>query len=161
MKKSLVILCIMILLVCGCESKENDNAKTTRNTTSISTTTEISTSTSTTTNVIVNEATTVKSSSTTKKTTTKTTTTKSTPTTKKTTACREKKFNKKYTYAYKTNEECMKKGNEAFLDISDNVNKDVFAYNCRLIKDECGTSWYGAYFYVYNQDTHKEEEFYY
>lgn len=100
------------------------------------------------------------STSTTTSTTTKLTTMTKTIVKQTTIICCEKKFDKKYSYAYKTKEECMKKGNEAFLDISDNINKEVFAYNCRLIKDECGNSWYGAYFYVYNRNTSKEEVYY-
>lgn len=151
MKKSLIILCMLVLLVSGCESKKENN-----NSTTSSTSTTVSTSTSTTTS----ETTTTKQaeSTTTKKTTT---TTKKTTTKATTTACRAKKFDKKYTYVYKTEDECNKAGNQAFLDVSDNVNPEVFVYSCRKIKDECGTEWYGVYFYVYNTKTNKEEEFNY
>lgn len=151
MKKSLIILCMLVLLVSGCESKKENN-----NSTTSSTSTTVSTSTSTTTS----ETTTTKQdeSTTTKKTTT---TTKKTTTKATTTACRAKKFDKKYSYVYKTEEECKKGGNKAFLDVSDNINPDVFVYACRKITDECGTEWYGVYFYVYNDTTSKEEEFNY
>lgn len=141
MKRYLILLCTLTFIICGCE-KKNSNIKdidVSSSTTSSTTTSTTTTTTSTT------------STSRTEKTTTK----------KKTTACREKKFDKKYSYAYKTKKECMKEGNLAFLDISDNINKDVFAYDCRQIKDECGNTWYGAFFYIYNQKTSKEEEFYY
>ncbi len=142
MKRYLILLCTLTFIICGCE-KKNSNIKDI----DVSSSTTSSTTTSTTTTTTTSTT----STSRTEKTTTK----------KKTTACREKKFDKKYSYAYKTKKECMKEGNLAFLDISDNINKDVFAYDCRQIKDECGNTWYGAFFYIYNQKTSKEEEFYY
>jgi len=142
MKRYLILLCTLTFIICGCE-KKNSNIKDI----DVSSSTTSSTTTSTTTTTTTSTT----STSRTEKTTTK----------KKTTACREKKFDKKYSYAYKTKKECMKEGNLAFLDISDNINKDVFAYDCQQIKDECGNTWYGAFFYIYNQKTSKEEEFYY
>ncbi len=143
MKRYLIVLCALTFIICGCEKKNSDIKDVDVSSSTTSSSTSITTTTSTT--------------STTEKTTIK----EKTTTTKKTTACRVKKFDKKYSYAYKTKKECMKEGNLAFLDISDNINKDVFAYDCRQIKDECGNTWYGAFFYVYNQKTSKEEEFYY
>lgn len=145
------ILFISMLVITGCENKKEENKTTTSSTsTTIGTS---STSTSTTTQTTTKESTTTKS--------TKTTTTKKTTTKATTTACRAKKFDKKYSYVYKTEEECKKGGNKAFIDVSDNINHDVFVYACRKITDECGTDWYGVYFYVYNHTTNKEEEFNY
>lgn len=152
MKRILIILSILCLFTCGCENKKNDENKVTSSSTTMSTTTTKSTTSS---NQTTSESKTTTSTKQEKMTTTNKTTKK------QTTACRSKKFNKKYSYAYKTKDECMKQGNLAFLDISDNVNKEVFAYDCTLIKDECGVEWYGVHFYVYNRNTSKEEIFYY
>lgn len=60
---------------------------------------------------------------------------------------------------YTTFEECKKEGNNAFFYITDNVDKRVFSYNCSAITDECGTTWYGVYFYIWEND--KEKILYY
>lgn len=62
---------------------------------------------------------------------------------------------------YDTYEVCRKKGNEAFLNVADNINPDIFAYDCEEITDECGNKYYGIYFYVYNHEKSIEEKFYY
>lgn len=85
---------------------------------------------------------------------------KESTTTKATTKfCTSKKFNQKYSYVYTTFEECKKEGNNAFFYITDNVDKRVFSYNCSAITDECGTNWYGVYFYIWEND--KEKILYY
>ena len=65
--------------------------------------------------------------------------------------CTSKKFDKKYSYAYDTKEVCIKEGNNAFNNISDNVDSDVFAYSCKEILDECGKTWYGVIFYKWSE----------
>lgn len=148
MKKSLIILLMLVLLVSGCESKKETSDTITSSTTTSTTTTKETTDVSETSIT----TTTIESTTTTKK----TTTTKAT-----TTACRAKVFDKSYTYVYETESECQKQGNTNFLYVSDYINSKVFVYNCRKITDECGTVWYGVYFMVYNTDTNKKEEFNY
>ena len=65
--------------------------------------------------------------------------------------CTSKKFDKKYSYSYDTKEVCIKEGNNAFNNISDNVDSDVFAYSCKEILDECGKTWYGVIFYKWSE----------
>lgn len=65
--------------------------------------------------------------------------------------CTSKKFDKKYSYVYDTKEVCVKEGNNAFNNISDNVDSDVFAYSCKEILDECGKTWYGVIFYKWSE----------
>ena len=103
------------------------------------------------TTTVKNESTTTKAK-TYNKTTTKVTTTTTIVTTK---SCTPKKFNQKYSYVYTTFEECKKEGNNAFFYITDNVDKRVFSYNCSVITDECGTTWYGVYFYIWENDREK------
>lgn len=65
--------------------------------------------------------------------------------------CTSKKFDKKYSYVYDAKEVCVKEGNNAFNNISDNVDSDVFAYSCKEILDECGKTWYGVIFYKWSE----------
>ena len=78
-----------------------------------------------------------------------------TTTTATTKSCTPKKFNQQYSYVYTTFEECKKEGNNAFFYIADNVDNRVFSYNCSAIKDECGSTWYGVYFYIWENDREK------
>lgn len=61
--------------------------------------------------------------------------------------CTPKKFNGTYSYAYSTMEECKREGNNLFMDITEDDNSDIFSYGCRQIVDECGTTYYGVFFY--------------
>lgn len=70
--------------------------------------------------------------------------------------CTPKKFKNKYSYVYETNEECMNKGNDAFLYIADNVNSEIFTYGCEEIVDECGKTWYGVYFNTWENNDAKK-----
>ena len=65
--------------------------------------------------------------------------------------CTSKKFDKKYSYVYDAKEVCVKEGNNAFNNISDNVDSAVFAYSCKEILDECGKTWYGVIFYKWSE----------
>ena len=78
-----------------------------------------------------------------------TTTTQAT-TTKKT--CTSKKFKKKFTYVYKTKEECKKSGNNDFNNITDTIDDTIFSYGCEAIKDDCGDTWYGVVFYKWSEE---------
>ena len=64
--------------------------------------------------------------------------------------CQAKKFSQKYSYVYSDHDTCMKQGNIAFFDISDNVNSSVFAYDCEEIVDDCGDKYWGVYFWIYD-----------
>lgn len=61
--------------------------------------------------------------------------------------CTPKKFDNTYSYVYTTQEECMKGGNIAFLEITEDETSDIFSYECQKIIDECGTTYYGVIFY--------------
>lgn len=103
------------------------------------------------TNTVKNENTTTKVKTHNKSTTKVITTT----TIAKTKPCTPKKFNQKYSQVYTNFEECKKEGNNAFFYITDNVDNRVFSYNCSAIKDECGSTWYGVYFYIWENDREK------
>jgi len=60
--------------------------------------------------------------------------------------CTPKKFSNTYTYYYSTLEVCNKEGNNAFFEISDNVDDTIFTFGCEEIKDDCGDTYYGVYF---------------
>ena len=62
-------------------------------------------------------------------------------------ACTPKKFDNTYSYVYPTQDECKTGGNLAFMDITEDGTSDIFAYGCREIVDECGTTYYGVIFY--------------
>ena len=63
--------------------------------------------------------------------------------------CVEKNFSQTYSYIYPTYDECINNGNWAFFEISETVDYEVFAYGCEQIEDECGNTYYGVYFNVY------------
>ena len=67
--------------------------------------------------------------------------------------CTPKKFQEKYKYFYATEEECHKEGEStAFFDITDNVDSRVFTINCDKIVDDCGTTWYGVSYNIYDPE---------
>ena len=66
--------------------------------------------------------------------------------------CESKKFSQKYSYVYETKDVCVKEGNLAFFEISDNVDTDVFSYDCKEIVDDCGQKWYGVIFYKWSEE---------
>lgn len=66
--------------------------------------------------------------------------------------CESKKFSKKYSYVYETKDVCVKEGNLAFFEISDNVDTDVFSYGCEEIVDDCGQKWFGVIFYKWSEE---------
>lgn len=155
MKKILIMLLVCILLT-GCGDKDKSESK--KESKNITVERKENTKKESKTSSDAKNTTTVKNESTTtkaktyNKTTTKVTTTTTIVTTK---SCTPKKFNQKYSYVYTTFEECKKEGNNAFFYIVDNVDNRVFSYNCSVIKDECGSTWYGVYFYIWENDREK------
>ena len=160
MKKILIMLLVCILLT-GCGAKDKTVSK--KKTKNITTEEKENTKKEGTTSSDAKKTTTEKKESTTTKAKTSSVTTSKTvnttvviTTTNATTkSCTPKKFNQKYSYVYTTFEECKKEGNNAFFYITDNVDKRVFSYNCSVITDECGTTWYGVYFYIWENDREK------
>ena len=72
--------------------------------------------------------------------------------------CTAKKFSEKYKYFYATEDECKKESqNTAFFDITDNVDDRVFTVNCEKIVDDCGTTWYGVSYNIYDPE-HSDRE---
>lgn len=67
-------------------------------------------------------------------------------------SCTAKKFDKKYSYVYKTKDECVSKGNNAFMEVYENIDNKVFTYGCSEIVDDCGDTWYGVYFNRFTED---------
>lgn len=155
MKKILIMLLVCILLT-GCGDKDKSESK--KESKNITVERKENTKKESKTSSDAKNTTTVKNESTTtkaktyNKTTTKVITTTTMAATK---SCTPKKFNQKYSYVYTTFEECKKEGNNAFFYINDNVDKRVFSYNCSAIKDECGSTWYGVYFYIWENDREK------
>lgn len=66
--------------------------------------------------------------------------------------CRPKKFERKYSFVYETEEECLHEGNNDFFYVSDNINPDIFTYGCEAKKDECGTTWYIVTFNTWDDE---------
>lgn len=75
--------------------------------------------------------------------------------------CTPKKFDKTYSYVYEDEETCMKEGNNAFFEVSDNIDDSIFTYGCEEIVDDCGTTWYGVYFNYYDYSSSSVEQVYY
>ena len=73
--------------------------------------------------------------------------------------CTPKKFAKNYKYFYATKEECTKESQStAFFDIVDNIDSRVFTVNCDEIVDDCGTTWYGVSYNIYDPDNSTRED---
>ena len=67
------------------------------------------------------------------------------------TTCVSKKFNEKYKYVYEDEKTCHKEGEStAFFDITDNVDDRVFTINCDKIVDDCGKTWWGVSYNIYD-----------
>lgn len=155
MKKILIMLLVCILLT-GCGTKDKRESKKESKNITVERKETIKKESKTSydaknTTTVKNESTTTKAK-TYNKTTTKVITTTTIATTK---SCTPKKFDQKYSYVYTTFEECKKEGNNAFFYITDNVDNRVFSYNCSAIKDECGSTWYGVYFYIWENNREK------
>lgn len=142
MKKKLLIIIAMMLLVVGCAnenkkenvSKDNNSPKeTVTDTNKKDDTTDTNKEENGTNTQPTNEA--VDNTQT------------SSPAPAPTPTCTPKKFNGTYSYAYSTMEECKREGNNLFMDITEDDNSDIFSYGCRQIVDECGTTYYGVFFY--------------
>lgn len=67
--------------------------------------------------------------------------------------CTPKKFDRNYSFVYQTEDECMHKGNNDFLYVTDNINPEIFTYSCEAKKDECGTTWYIVVFNTWDNET--------
>lgn len=150
-----LIMCLMIVgCLCGCDKKEENKPEETSTTTTSKVITpdqpteKIKETSTTTTTVKTTKKTTEKTTKATTTTVAPTTTTVAEPTTTAA-QCKSKKFSNKYSYVYKTFEECKKQGNYAFFDVVDNVDSSVFVYECDLIKDDCGEEFYGVSFMAY------------
>ncbi len=73
--------------------------------------------------------------------------------------CTEKQFNEKYKYVYDTLEECHKEGEStAFFDIVDNYDDRVFTINCDEIIDECGNTYYGVSYNIYDPENSTRDD---
>ena len=70
--------------------------------------------------------------------------------------CTPKKFSGTYSYVYETKEACQKNGNNDYFTVLDTINSEVNAYGCDEIIDDCGTTYYGVFFYVYEDDMQKK-----
>ncbi len=134
---NITLILLVVMSLCGCKNETKESSEEPSTTVSLptSTTTSITTSTST-----ISK------------------TTKTTTTTEK---CTPKKFDHPYTYVYETEEECKKKYETNIFDVMNDVNSEVFAGNYRKITDDCGKTWYGVYFYTYDDKNSKEVEWYY
>lgn len=75
--------------------------------------------------------------------------------------CVSKKFEQIYSYVYETEEECQNKGYNAFYEIADHVNENVFTFGCEKIVDECGDTWYGVYYNIYDSVEEQIKKVYY
>lgn len=65
--------------------------------------------------------------------------------------CVSKKFDEKYKYVYEDEKTCHKEGEStAFFDITDNVDDRVFTINCDKIVDDCGKTWWGVSYNIYD-----------
>lgn len=132
------VICLFMLCGCGTED-EKDSKKTTTTTSSTTISTTITTSKK-------------QIFTTTKKKTTTTTKKKTTTTKKKTTTTSCKKFSKTYSYFYDTKEACNKNIDRVFLDVSDNIDDSIFTAGCEMIVDNCGDTYYGMYFNVWDSE---------
>ena len=138
--KNIIVILLLLLLITGCNNKEDKNKTEEVKSTNV-TTEKVSSSTTTT-------QTTTKMAPTSTKTTT--TTTKKITTTTTSKKCTPKKFNKKYTYVYKTKEECDKNGINDYYYLYDNeIIKELYYYGCDKIVDECGDTYYGVHFVIW------------
>lgn len=70
--------------------------------------------------------------------------------------CTPKKFSGTYSYVYENKEACQKNGNNDYFTVLDTINSEVNAYGCDEIVDDCGTTYYGVFFYVYEDDMQKK-----
>ena len=158
MKKELLILIAMMLLVVGCAnenkkenvSKDNNSPKeTVTDTNKKDDTTDTNKEEKTDTNKEENADTKKEENGTNTQSTNEVVdnTQTSSPAPAPTPTCTPKKFNGTYSYAYSTMEECKREGNNLFMDITEDDNSDIFSYGCRQIVDECGTTYYGVFFY--------------
>ena len=58
-------------------------------------------------------------------------------------------------------EECIKEGYNAFYEITEHVNENVFTFGCDEIKDECGKTWYGVSYNIYDSVEDQIKKVYY
>lgn len=74
-------------------------------------------------------------------------------------ACTPGNFDEAYSYYYATLDECTRESQStAFFDITDNIDDRVFTVNCDEIVDECGTTWYGVSYNIYDPANSTRED---
>lgn len=142
MKKILILLLAVFLCLTGCEDKKQDTPVTPKASEETVATPE---ATEPSENVTPTEPTQVE--------------TPVEPTQAETPAaptCTPKKFSGTYSYVYETKEACQKNGNNDYFTVLDTINSEVNAYGCDEIVDDCGTTYYGVFFYVYEDDMQKK-----
>ena len=75
--------------------------------------------------------------------------------------CVSKKFNQNYSYVYETQEKCNEEGYNAFNEVSENINPEVFTFGCDEIIDDCGKTWYGVSYNIYDSVEEQIKKVYY
>ena len=137
MKKILILLLAVFLCLTGCEDKKQDTPVTPKaSEETVATPEETPEAAEPSENVTPTEPTQVE--------------TPAAPT------CTPKKFSGTYSYVYETKEACQKNGNNDYFTVLDTINSEVNAYGCDEIVDDCGTTYYGVFFYVYEDDMQKK-----
>lgn len=146
MKKILILLLAVFLCLTGCEDKKQDTPVTPKaSEETVATPEETPEAAEPSENVTPTEPTQVE--------------TPVEPTQAETPAaptCTPKKFSGTYSYVYETKEACQKNGNNDYFTVLDTINSEVNAYGCDEIVDDCGTTYYGVFFYVYEDDMQKK-----
>ncbi len=137
MKKILILLLAVFLCLTGCEDKKQDTPVTPKaSEETVATPEETPEAAEPSEDVVPTEPTQVE--------------TPAAPT------CTPKKFSGTYSYVYETKEACQKNGNNDYFTVLDTINSEVNAYGCDEIVDDCGTTYYGVFFYVYEDDMQKK-----
>lgn len=137
MKKILILLLAIFLCLTGCEDKKQDTPVTPKGSEeTVATPEETPEAAEPSENVTPTEPTQVE--------------TPAAPT------CTPKKFSGTYSFVYETKEACQKNGNNDYFTVVDTINNEVNAYGCDEIVDDCGTTYYGVFFYVYEDDMQKK-----
>ena len=142
MKKILILLLAVFLCLTGCEDKKQDTPVTPKASEETVATPE---ATEPSENVTPTEPTQVE--------------TPVEPTQAETPAaptCTPKKFSGTYSYVYETKEACQKNGNNDYFSVLDTINSEVNDYGCDEIVYDCGTTYYGVFFYVNEDDMQKK-----
>ncbi len=146
MKKILILLLAVFLCLTGCEDKKQDTPVTPKGSEeTVATPEETPEAAEPSENVTPTEPTQVE-----------TPVEPTQPETPAAPTCTPKKFSGTYSYVYETKEACQKNGNNDYFTVLDTINSEVNAYGCDEIVDDCGTTYYGVFFYVYEDDMQKK-----